>query len=76
MSEKELETILSNRFPEAKAIKVNDVSGGCGAMYEVFVESDEFKGLTIVKQHQCVCDALKVQIKSFHGIRVNTRVPQ
>lgn len=29
-------------------------SGGCGAMYEVHIESDEFKGKRTVQQHQLV----------------------
>ena len=28
--------------------------GGCGAMFEVNVIAPEFKGLTIVKQHQII----------------------
>lgn len=30
------------------------VSGGCGAMYEIHIESDEFRGKRIVQQHQIV----------------------
>lgn len=67
---------MSSQFPKAKSIKVEDVSGGCGAMYEIHVVSDDFKGLSIVKQHQSICDALKKQIKSFHGIRIHTEVPK
>lgn len=28
--------------------------GGCGAMYEISVISDQFKGMSIVKQHRLV----------------------
>jgi len=30
------------------------ISGGCGAMYEIHIESDEFKGKRTVQQHQLV----------------------
>lgn len=30
------------------------VLGGCGSMYQVFIESKDFEGLSIVKQHQLV----------------------
>lgn len=30
------------------------VSGGCGAMYEIHIESDDFKGKRTVQQHQLV----------------------
>lgn len=29
-------------------------SGGCGAMYEIHIESDEFKGKRTIQQHQLV----------------------
>ena len=35
--------ILREKFPRAIAIKVTDISGGCGAMYEIKIESEEFK---------------------------------
>ncbi|XP_041047286.1 bolA-like protein 3 isoform X1 [Carcharodon carcharias] len=46
--------ILRTNFPRASAVKVVDISGGCGAMYEVHVESIEFKGKRIVQQHQMI----------------------
>ncbi|XP_060693924.1 bolA-like protein 3 isoform X2 [Hemiscyllium ocellatum] len=46
--------ILKSKFPHASAIKVVDISGGCGAMYEVHVESVEFKGKRVVQQHQMI----------------------
>ena len=49
--------------------------GGCGAMYEIFVETIEFRGLNIVKQHRLVTDALKTQIKDMHGVRIHTKHP-
>ncbi|MXQ90090.1 hypothetical protein E5288_WYG017369 [Bos mutus] len=54
--------ILKEKFPRATAIKVTDISGGCGAMYEIKIESEEFKEKRTVQQHQMVnqrgsCDA-------------------
>lgn len=56
-------------------VKVTDVSGGCGAMFEVFVEAQEFKGLNTLKQHKLVTNTLKEQIKEMHGVRIHTSVP-
>lgn len=75
-SEKDLTEILKRNFPKAKNVIVEDISGGCGAMYNVYVESIDLKGLSVVKQHQAVTNALKEQIKSFHGIRIQTRIPE
>lgn len=30
------------------------LTGGCGAMYEVWVEAPDFKGLSRVKQHKLI----------------------
>ncbi|XP_063708713.1 bolA-like protein 3 [Culicoides brevitarsis] len=74
-SEEVLKKILEERFPKADRVKVEDVSGGCGAMYEIFVESVEFKGLNTVKQHKLITEALKEQIKEMHGLRIRTSIP-
>ncbi|XDA74149.1 hypothetical protein R6Z07F_004368 [Ovis aries] len=55
--------ILREKFPRATAIKVTDISGGCGAMYEIKIESEEFKEKRTVQQHQMVNQALKEEIK-------------
>ncbi|XP_021113955.1 bolA-like protein 3 isoform X7 [Heterocephalus glaber] len=49
--------VLRENFPRATAIKVTDISGGCGAMYEIKIESEEFKEKRTVQQHQMVNQA-------------------
>jgi stress-induced morphogen len=39
---------------EAVHVKVTDVSGGCGSMFDVEVVSPQFVGQTRVKQHRMV----------------------
>ncbi|XP_072451952.1 bolA-like protein 3 [Chiloscyllium punctatum] len=68
--------ILKSKFPHASAIKVVDISGGCGAMYEVHIESVEFKGKRVVQQHQMINQALKDEIQAMHGLRIFTAVPK
>lgn len=72
LSERKIQKILDTSFPNAKSIEVKDISGGCGAMYEIFVEAPQFKGLTIVKQHKLITQALKEEIKDMHGLRIHT----
>ena len=71
-AEMSLINILKDKFPSATDIAVVDISGGCGSMYEVYVESPDFKGIRLVKQHQMVSEALKGEIKEMHGIRIST----
>lgn len=49
-----IKQVLQRSFPNAADITVEDISGGCGAMFQVVVVSDEFKGVTKVKQHMSV----------------------
>jgi len=71
--ELKLINLLRNKFPNAKTIEVNDISGGCGSMYEVFVETNEFKNIRKVKQHQMVNQVLEAEIKNnMHGLRIYT----
>ena len=64
--------ILKEKFPLATDIAVVDISGGCGSMYEIYVESPEFKGMRLVKQHKMVNEALKGEIREMHGLRIST----
>lgn len=68
--------ILKEKFPLASSLKVVDISGGCGAMYEIHIESDEFRGKRTVQQHQLVNQALKEEIQGMHGLRIFTEVPR
>ncbi|EDL91139.1 similar to BolA domain-containing protein like (11.4 kD) (1P25) (predicted) [Rattus norvegicus] len=68
--------VLKEKFPRATAIQVTDISGGCGAMYEIKIESEEFKAKRMVQQHQMVNQALKEEIKGMHGLRIFTSVPK
>ena len=75
--EQKLTKMLKERFPNAQTIEVNDISGGCGSMYAIYVESLDFKGLRTVKQHQMINECLKDEIKNkMHGIRIYTAVPE
>ncbi|XP_067052771.1 bolA-like protein 3 isoform X2 [Acropora muricata] len=52
-AEKKLAEILKKSFT-ASQIAVRDISGGCGAMYEIFVESEDFRGKKQVHQHRLI----------------------
>ncbi|XP_004844759.1 bolA-like protein 3 isoform X2 [Heterocephalus glaber] len=54
----------------------SEQTGGCGAMYEIKIESEEFKEKRTVQQHQMVNQALKEEIKGMHGLRIFTSVPK
>ena len=57
------------------AYQVQDVSGGCGSMYALDIVSDQFKGLSIIKQHRLVNTVLGEEIKKWHGVQLKTKAP-
>ncbi|XP_009074638.1 PREDICTED: bolA-like protein 3, partial [Acanthisitta chloris] len=73
-----LSPVPLNAAPPARAsaIRVVDISGGCGAMYEVHIESEEFREKRTVQQHQMVNQALSEEIKHMHGLRIFTSTPK
>ncbi|CAH2274674.1 Hypothetical predicted protein [Pelobates cultripes] len=74
--EERITDVLRAKFPQATYIHVVDISGGCGSMYEIHIESEEFKSKRPVQQHRMVNDALKEEIKDMHGLRIFTVVPK
>ncbi|XP_038260724.1 bolA-like protein 3 [Dermochelys coriacea] len=66
--------VLQEKFP--LAIKVVDILGGCGAIYEIHIESEEFKEKRTVQHHQMVNQALSEEIKAMHGLRIFTFIPK
>lgn len=50
--------------------------GGCGAQYRVDVCSEQFRGLSTVKQHKLVTSLLKEEVANMHAIRIFTSVPE
>ncbi|CAF4858074.1 unnamed protein product [Pieris macdunnoughi] len=70
--EQQLTEALKRAMPGISYVCVEDISGGCGAMYEISVEAKEFIGLSRVKQHRLVTETLKSEIAEMHGIRIHT----
>ncbi|VDK69870.1 unnamed protein product [Dibothriocephalus latus] len=81
-AEANLISILKVRFPKSEKILVEDVSGkspafwvcyyiwlgGCGAMFQIFIKSKEFAGMSVLAQHRAVKEALKEEIPICYHI--------
>jgi len=74
-NEKELKifNILKTGLGENSDIQVQDVSGGCGAMFKIDVSSAVFKGKSLVEQHRTVNQLLSSEIKEMHGLTLTTK---
>lgn len=71
--EQKIYNILATEF-QPKNLQVKDVSGGCGSMFAILVESEKFKGIPMIKQHRLVNELLKDEIKQWHGLQLQTKV--
>ncbi|KAF2003162.1 bola-like protein, partial [Amniculicola lignicola CBS 123094] len=58
---------------EPVRLEVQDISGGCGSMYAIEIESPKFAGLSVIKQHKLVNTVLAEEIKGWHGVRLKTK---
>lgn len=77
-AESETEKKIAEKIQQglkSSVIRVADTSGGCGAMYSIEVVSEEFAGISIVKQHQLVTRLLKDEISQWHGFQLVTKAP-
>ena len=55
--------------------RADRLAGGCGSFYAISIASEAFKGLSIIKQHRLVNEALKQEIQGIHGLQVRSNVP-
>lgn len=70
--EQKIYDILHSHFSPT-TLDVRDVSGGCGSMFAITVESSKFKGIPMVKQHRLVNEVLKEEIAKWHGLQLKTK---
>ncbi|PNS15137.1 hypothetical protein CAC42_8138 [Sphaceloma murrayae] len=71
-AEQRIHSLLSEKLAPS-ALEVRDVSGGCGSMYAISVTSGKFKGLSVMKQHRMVNEALKGEMEKWHGCQIRTK---
>ncbi|MGB7286426.1 MAG: BolA family transcriptional regulator [Salaquimonas sp.] len=75
MSASEIEKMIKDAIPDAK-VKIDDLAGD-GDHYAAEVVSESFRGLTRVKQHQLVYDALKGNMGGvLHALALQTSAPE
>ncbi|GLC36325.1 BolA-like protein 3 [Pleodorina starrii] len=74
-AEKAIASKLKAALKDVKRVEVQDTSGGCGAMYRISIVAEDFKGQSIVKQHQLVHRVLADDLKQWHGLTLETRAP-
>ncbi len=72
MNSEMIDKKIRESFPTAK-IKSSDMTGG-GDHWQLIVEAEEFKGKSLVEQHQLVYKALGDWMKKeIHALALTTR---
>ncbi|KAF8459491.1 bola protein [Terfezia claveryi] len=61
-----LEESITKRLKVAH-VEVQDMSGGCGQIFEAVIVSPEFKGKTTLARHRLVNNELKEEIAKVHA---------
>jgi len=52
---------------EAEHVDIQDLSGGCGQMYEAIIVSPQFTKKTTLMRHRLVNNSLKEEIAAIHA---------
>ena len=75
MEASEIERLIKARFPDAR-VEIKDLAGD-GDHYAAHVETAAFKGVSRVKQHQMVYEALGGRMGDvLHALALTTTVPK
>jgi stress-induced morphogen len=75
MTDNEIVDKIVELLPSAQ-VKAYDYTGG-GDHWQLTVVADEFKGLSMVEQHQLVYKALGDWMKGpIHALALNTKAPE
>merc|ERR1712216_484412 len=68
----QIEELLREAIPELSTLSVTDVSGGCGAKFELIIVSQSFEGVPLLKRQRLVNDTLKPVMDQIHAVSMKT----
>jgi stress-induced morphogen len=75
MDARTIETLIRQALPDAK-VEIRDLAGD-GDHYAASVVSAAFRGLSRIKQHQLVYEALKGKVGGeLHALALQTSAPE
>jgi stress-induced morphogen len=68
------ESVIStlNKHLQPTDLVVHDVSGGCGAKYELYINSNKFDGVALLARHRLVQEAMKAEglMDKIHALTI------
>ncbi|ESQ40919.1 hypothetical protein EUTSA_v10015138mg [Eutrema salsugineum] len=69
VSKEQVEASLTSKLKPVH-LEVIDISGGCGASFEVEVVSEQFEGKRLLERHRMVNAALEEEMKEIHALSI------
>ncbi|KAI8340484.1 bola protein [Chlamydoabsidia padenii] len=70
-----LKTTITEQL-QATYVQVDDLSAGCGQMFEVIIVSPVFSGLRLLARHKLVNEKLKEEISKVHAFSQKSYTPE
>uniref|UniRef100_A0A7S2TV98 BolA-like protein n=1 Tax=Lotharella oceanica TaxID=641309 RepID=A0A7S2TV98_9EUKA len=70
-----LAKVLKERVKGLEQCIVVDTSGGCGAMFELYLVTKEFEGVALLERHRMIQNTLKEELKEIHALSMKTWTP-
>lgn len=59
----------------AEIARAIDISGGCGSMFQLYISCSAFEGVSRLKRHRMVNEALAAEVASVHALQLKTLTP-
>jgi len=72
VTDKQIADTLRQKLAGVKHVEVSDVSGGCGAKFELLVVADAFEGVALLDRHRLVNTALQEELRNIHALSMRT----
>ncbi|KAJ2849434.1 BolA-like protein, partial [Coemansia erecta] len=69
-----IEQRIKENIGDIHLIRAEDVSGGCGSMFNLLIVSDKFKGLSRISQHRLVHQALGEIKDQLHALSLYSKL--
>ncbi|CAH9109771.1 unnamed protein product [Cuscuta europaea] len=69
VTKEKVESLLTAKLVPSH-LAVTDISGGCGASFEVEIVSSKFEGKRLLERHRMVNDALKEVLGDIHALSI------
>ncbi|KAI9476255.1 MAG: bola protein [Benjaminiella poitrasii] len=70
-----LRSVIIERL-QAQHVEIEDLSAGCGQMFEVVIVSPIFEGKRLLARHKTVNEALKEEISKVHAFTQKSFTPE